>query len=79
MLRLGFKKFYTQGGDWGSAVVAHLSSLFPDRYILFNDDLLNNKYLTYVRVQRVQSMNMTLVFFFFQDSWNPFKHVHSYE
>jgi len=43
MLRLGFKKFYTQGGDWGSAVVAHLSSLFPDKYVLFNDDLLNNK------------------------------------
>jgi len=58
MLRLGFKKFYTQGGDWGSAVVSHLSSLFPDKYVLFND-LLNNK-TTYVRVQ---SMNMTLVFF----------------
>jgi len=43
MLRLGFKKFYTHGGDWGSAVVAHLSSLFPDKYVLFNDDLLNNK------------------------------------
>ncbi|XP_011691228.1 PREDICTED: juvenile hormone epoxide hydrolase 1-like [Wasmannia auropunctata] len=30
MLRLGFNKFYTQGGDWGAAIVAHLSSLFPE-------------------------------------------------
>ncbi|TGZ51818.1 juvenile hormone epoxide hydrolase 1-like [Temnothorax curvispinosus] len=33
MLRLGFNKFYTQGGDWGSAVVGHLSSLFPDNIL----------------------------------------------
>ncbi|XP_012218175.1 juvenile hormone epoxide hydrolase 1 [Linepithema humile] len=30
MLRLGFKKFYVQGGDWGSAISAHLAALFPD-------------------------------------------------
>lgn len=34
MLRLGFNKFYAQGGDWGSAIVAHLSSLFPNKYVL---------------------------------------------
>lgn len=34
MLRLGFNKFYAQGGDWGSAVVSHLSSLFPNKYVL---------------------------------------------
>ncbi|XP_011879720.1 PREDICTED: juvenile hormone epoxide hydrolase 1-like [Vollenhovia emeryi] len=33
MLRLGFGKFYTQGGDWGSAVVAHMSSLFPNNIL----------------------------------------------
>ncbi|XP_025074005.1 LOW QUALITY PROTEIN: juvenile hormone epoxide hydrolase 1-like [Pogonomyrmex barbatus] len=33
MLRLGFNKFYTQGGDWGAAIVSHLSSLFPDNIL----------------------------------------------
>ncbi|XP_011250832.1 juvenile hormone epoxide hydrolase 1 [Camponotus floridanus] len=30
MLRLGFKKFYAQGGDWGSIITTHLGSLFPN-------------------------------------------------
>lgn len=33
MLRLGFKKFYTQGGDWGAIIATHLSVFFPDKYI----------------------------------------------
>lgn len=35
MLRLGFNKFYAQGGDWGSFITAHLGSLFPDKYVLY--------------------------------------------
>ncbi|XP_026826537.1 juvenile hormone epoxide hydrolase 1-like [Ooceraea biroi] len=30
MLRLGFNKFYVQGGDWGSLIVTHISSFFSD-------------------------------------------------
>ncbi|XP_011171353.1 juvenile hormone epoxide hydrolase 1 [Solenopsis invicta] len=30
MLRLGFNKFYVQGGDWGSDIASKLASLFPD-------------------------------------------------
>ncbi|GBP32305.1 Juvenile hormone epoxide hydrolase [Eumeta japonica] len=30
MQRLGHKKFYVQGGDWGSAVVASLATLYPE-------------------------------------------------
>ncbi|XP_029670456.1 juvenile hormone epoxide hydrolase 1-like [Formica exsecta] len=33
MLRLGFNKFYAQGGDWGSFITAHLGSLFPDNIL----------------------------------------------
>ncbi|XP_036144158.1 LOW QUALITY PROTEIN: juvenile hormone epoxide hydrolase 1 [Monomorium pharaonis] len=33
MLRLGFNKFYAQGGDWGSQVVTDISSLFPDNLL----------------------------------------------
>ncbi|XP_013165349.1 PREDICTED: juvenile hormone epoxide hydrolase-like [Papilio xuthus] len=30
MSRLGFKKFYIQGGDWGSAVASALTVLYPE-------------------------------------------------
>ncbi|KAL0811072.1 hypothetical protein ABMA28_010343 [Loxostege sticticalis] len=30
MNRLGFKKYYVQGGDWGSVVGSHLTTLFPE-------------------------------------------------
>ncbi|XP_066600439.1 juvenile hormone epoxide hydrolase 1-like [Prorops nasuta] len=33
MLRLGHEKFYLQGGDWGSIIVANLAALFPDHVI----------------------------------------------
>lgn len=35
MLRLGFNKFYAQGGDWGSFITMHLGGLFPDKYVLY--------------------------------------------
>lgn len=38
MVRLGFQKFYTQGGDWGSAITADLAILFPERFILIIDN-----------------------------------------
>ncbi|XP_015598297.1 juvenile hormone epoxide hydrolase 2 [Cephus cinctus] len=31
MLRLGYDKFYTQGGDWGSVITATLSQQFPNK------------------------------------------------
>lgn len=30
MRRLGFKKYYAQGGDWGSAIGSNMATLFPD-------------------------------------------------
>nr|UOF73988.1 juvenile hormone epoxide hydrolase [Prodiamesa olivacea] len=30
MLRVGFEKFYVQGGDWGSLVGSNMASLFPE-------------------------------------------------
>ncbi|XP_020284934.1 juvenile hormone epoxide hydrolase 2-like [Pseudomyrmex gracilis] len=33
MLRLGFDKFYAQGGDWGSVIVKHLAELFPNNIL----------------------------------------------
>lgn len=31
MLRLGFSKYYVQGGDWGSTISADMSILFPQQ------------------------------------------------
>ncbi|XP_008558713.1 juvenile hormone epoxide hydrolase 2 [Microplitis demolitor] len=33
MLRLGFDKFYTQGGDWGSVIVGQMAALFPQHVL----------------------------------------------
>ncbi|KAG7202385.1 hypothetical protein KM043_018702 [Ampulex compressa] len=33
MLRLGFEKFYTQGGDWGSIVTSNLAVLYPQHVL----------------------------------------------
>ena len=32
MERLGFEKFYVQGGDWGSQIVSNIATVFPDKY-----------------------------------------------
>lgn len=31
MLRLGFDKFYTQGGDWGAIISANMASMYPQQ------------------------------------------------
>ncbi|GBP32300.1 Juvenile hormone epoxide hydrolase [Eumeta japonica] len=30
MRRLGYQKFYVQGGDWGSVIVSNMATLFPE-------------------------------------------------
>ena len=31
MLRLGFEKFYTQGGDWGASISSNMARMFPQQ------------------------------------------------
>ena len=31
MQRLGFEKFYIQGGDWGAVIVANMASTYPQQ------------------------------------------------
>lgn len=31
MQRLGFDKWYTQGGDWGAIITANMASMFPQQ------------------------------------------------
>ncbi|KRT82088.1 hydrolase, partial [Oryctes borbonicus] len=50
MHRLGFKKFYIQGGDWGAVILANMVTLFPDEVlgahsnacVILNDNLIVN-------------------------------------
>ncbi|XP_013164068.1 PREDICTED: juvenile hormone epoxide hydrolase-like isoform X1 [Papilio xuthus] len=39
MKRLGFNKFYIQGGDWGSVVGGHLATLFPEEVLGYHTNL----------------------------------------
>lgn len=34
MHRLGFEKFYVQGGDWGSLISANMAALFPEKLVI---------------------------------------------
>lgn len=43
MERLGHKKFYAQGGDWGSLVTGAMTTLYPER--LFDLQHINGKLL----------------------------------
>ncbi len=31
MIRLGHDKFYTQAGDWGSAITTDMAILYPEK------------------------------------------------
>ncbi|XP_068146113.1 juvenile hormone epoxide hydrolase 1 [Drosophila tropicalis] len=42
MLRLGYKKFFVQGGDWGSIVGSHLATLFPENVLGYHSNMCNN-------------------------------------
>lgn len=33
MQRLGFEKFYVQGGDWGAIIASDMAVLFPEKLV----------------------------------------------
>ncbi|XP_044270184.1 juvenile hormone epoxide hydrolase 2-like [Tribolium madens] len=33
MNRLGFEKYYIQGGDWGAVIIQHMATLFPEKIL----------------------------------------------
>lgn len=39
MDRIGFKKYYVQGGDWGSRIVSAMSTLFPENVLGHHSNL----------------------------------------
>ncbi|KPJ20527.1 Juvenile hormone epoxide hydrolase [Papilio machaon] len=57
MSRLGFKKFYIQGGDWGSAVASSLATLYPE-------DILGH-HTNFAMVQNKQATLKTILGAFF--------------
>ncbi|VVC95791.1 unnamed protein product [Leptidea sinapis] len=40
MARLGFTKYYVQGGDWGSIVVAAMATMFPEHVLGQHSNML---------------------------------------
>ncbi|ALC42557.1 Jheh1 [Drosophila busckii] len=42
MLRLGYNKFFIQGGDWGSILGSHIATLFPQNVLGYHSNMCNN-------------------------------------
>lgn len=41
MERIGFKKYYVGGGDWGSLITANMGRLYPDRVLGVHNTMCN--------------------------------------
>lgn len=39
MKRLGYEKFYVQGGDWGSIIGSHMATLFPNNILGYHTNM----------------------------------------
>lgn len=39
MLRLGHKRFFVQGGDWGSLLGSHMATIFPENVIGYHSNI----------------------------------------
>lgn len=39
MIRLGYERFYIQGGDWGSILGSTIATLFPDNVIGYHSNM----------------------------------------
>ncbi|XP_060534774.1 juvenile hormone epoxide hydrolase 1-like [Cylas formicarius] len=42
MKRLGFQKYYIQGGDWGALIVQHMAIQFPDQVLAVHSNMCSN-------------------------------------
>ncbi|XP_037945600.1 juvenile hormone epoxide hydrolase 1 [Teleopsis dalmanni] len=42
MLRLGYRKFFVQGGDWGSVIGANIATLYPESVLGYHSNMCNN-------------------------------------
>lgn len=42
MVRLGYNKFFIQGGDWGSVIGSNIATLFPDNVLGYHSNMCNN-------------------------------------
>ncbi|XP_023160354.1 juvenile hormone epoxide hydrolase 1 [Drosophila hydei] len=42
MLRLGYNKFFIQGGDWGSILGSHIATLYPQNVLGYHSNMCNN-------------------------------------
>lgn len=39
MLKLGYKRFFVQGGDWGSLLASHIATIFPENVIGYHSNM----------------------------------------
>lgn len=58
MQRLGFEKFYVQGGDWGSVIASDMAVLFPEKIIGLHNNMCT-------------SLNLSNLFWLFVGTYFP--------
>nr|CAD7417871.1 unnamed protein product [Timema poppensis] len=61
MARLGFDKFYVQGGDWGGAIGTHMSTLFEENVVGFHSNLCYTNLIQRFVYQAMASFWPTLI------------------
>lgn len=73
MERLGHKKFYVMGGDWGALITSDISTIYPDRYFMHK---LSRKF-SYSKNYLVTIIIIVISFFNFanKDTWGSCYHV----
>ena len=60
MERIGYKEFYAQGGDWGSAITTDIATAFPDRSEMVT--FLISKICFFLFLDRPDFFNKQLIF-----------------
>ncbi|XP_025832017.1 juvenile hormone epoxide hydrolase 2-like [Agrilus planipennis] len=51
MYRLGYKKYYIQGGDWGAQIISIMGTLYPDSILGVHSNLCRIVYTALPRIQ----------------------------
>ena len=50
MKRIGFERFYVQGGDWGALIVTNMATLYPEQVLGLHSVCLSNSPIVHIKL-----------------------------
>lgn len=62
MIRLGFNKFYVQGGDWGGLIASHMATLFPNEILGAHMNLTGVRNHPMVKIKMLLKSLLPIIF-----------------